>query len=120
MTTLKGTDLYGTPSSAEDAMKIGAVRPDCQDTHSKHMYFEAAKKVLFKNCMEHCELEPEQIPNFNSNFYYNMLGEQKCLESCYNTKMNLHFGETTAKEEHLYMDFARMKAEYQRYENWHP
>ena len=84
------------------------------------MYFEAAKKVVFKNCMTSCDISDEQIPNFNANFYYNQLAEQKCLGTCFNTKMDLHFGATTAAREGLYMDFEKKKAEYQTYEQWNP
>ena len=34
--------------------------------------------------------------------------------------MNLHFGATVAEREGLYMDFAKLKTHYQRYESWHP
>ena len=101
-------------------MRIGAVRFQSKDAHDKNMYYDAAKRVVFKNCMTACDLSDEQIPNFNANFYYNQLGEQKCLGTCFNTKMDLHFGSTTAKKEGLYMDFAHKKTEYQNYENWNP
>ena len=34
--------------------------------------------------------------------------------------MMLHFGDTTAKEQNLYMDLDRMKVEYKRMESWNP
>ena len=34
--------------------------------------------------------------------------------------MNLHFGETTAQRENLYLDFAKMKIEYQSLELMNP
>ena len=34
--------------------------------------------------------------------------------------MMLHFGDTTYKQDGLYMDFDKMKVEYQRMENWNP
>ena len=118
--TLKGTSLYGQTGSAEDAMRISAVRFESKDIHEKNMYFDAAKRVVFKNCMASCDISDEQVPNFNANFYYNQLGEQKCLSTCFNTKMDLHFGATTAQREGLYMDFEAKKAEYQNYERWNP
>ena len=33
--------------------------------------------------------------------------------------MKLHFG-STAEKEGMLLDFAALKREYQRYENWHP
>ncbi len=33
--------------------------------------------------------------------------------------MKLHFG-STAEKEGMLLDFAALKKEYQRYENWHP
>ena len=118
--TLSGVSITGQTGSAEDSMRIGAVRTKAKDLHERSMYFDAAKRVVFRNCMTSCDLTDEQLPNFNANFYYNQLNEQKCLSSCYNTKMNLHFGETTAKEQHLYMDFEKLKKTYQGYELWHP
>ena len=101
-------------------MRIGAVRFKAQDAHEKAMYLDAAMRVVFKNCMASCDIENETVPNFNANFYYNQLNEQKCLSSCFNTKMNLHFGATVAEKEGLYMNFGQLKKEYQRYEDWHP
>ena len=70
-TPLKGTSLYGLAASAEDAMRIGAVRTVAKDRHEKNMYYDATKRVVFKNCMAGCDLSDEQVPNFNSSFYYN-------------------------------------------------
>ena len=56
-------------------MRIGAVRTTSKDAHERNMYFDAAKRVVFKNCMHSCKIQPDDIPNFNSNFYYNQLAE---------------------------------------------
>ena len=120
MQPLKGTTLYGNTGSAEDAMKIGAVSYDSKDMIEKSMYFEAARKVIFKNCMGTCDIDAETLPNFNSKFYYTMPGEQKCLQTCFNTKVNLHFGQKTAEKESLYVDFAAMKKEFQGMQQWNP
>ena len=56
---LLGKQLSNNPSSAEDALKIGAMRHESQDIHEKNMYFDAAKRVVWKNCMSSCEIEPE-------------------------------------------------------------
>ena len=42
--------------------------------------------------MEKCELDNEKVPHFNKNFYYNMLDAQECMQTCYNTRMEAHFG----------------------------
>ena len=34
--------------------------------------------------------------------------------------MNLHFGESTATKEALYLNFAKQKAEFQSMQNWNP
>ena len=34
--------------------------------------------------------------------------------------MNLHFGETVAKNENLYLDFEQMKRTFNGYEQWNP
>ena len=117
---LKGTTLYGDTPSAEDAMRIGAVRYDSKDMVDKKMYLDAARRVIFKNCMASCDLDNETLPNFNSKFYYTMPGEQKCLQTCFNTKINLHFGEQTAKKDALYMDFQNMKNEFKSMQAWNP
>ena len=49
-----------------------------------------------------------------------MLKEQKNLQTCFNTKMDLHFGKTTAEKEGLYLDFKELKLQYQEYEKWNP
>ena len=75
MNSLQGNAIYSKTGSAEDAMRIGAVRYDSQDMVDKKMYFDCARRVVFSNCMESCDIAQEAIPNFNSNFYYNQLGE---------------------------------------------
>ena len=117
---LEGTALSGDTGSAEESMKVGGVRYESQDEHERNMYYDAAKRVVFKNCFSSCDLSEETVPHFNGNFYYNMYDAQKCLQTCYNTKMNLHFGKTLAEKECLYLDFVKGKAGYQSYENWNP
>ena len=73
--TLEGNDLFGIPSSMEEAMRISGMRHHTQDSHEKEMYQDAARKVIFKNCMEACDIPKEAISNFNRNFYYNQLSE---------------------------------------------
>ena len=90
-------------------MRISGLRWNSKDMHEKEMYLDAAKRVVFWNCMEKCELTSEQVPNFNANFYYNQIGEQKCLSTCFNAKMMLHFGDSQCKQDALYMDFAKLK-----------
>ena len=70
--------------------------------------------------MEGCDIPKEAISNFNRNFYYNQLSEQKCLSTCYNAKILLHFGNTTAQRENLYWDIAKSKRDYQTMENFNP
>ena len=70
--------------------------------------------------MEKCGLDNETLKNFNKNFYYNQPEAQECLQTCYNTRMNAHFGAEEAAKRDLQLDFAAMKREYQNYEKWYP
>ena len=115
----RNNDLYSTGTSAEDQMKINAIRHESQELYEKNLYKEAARRVVFSNCMDSCELDHKTLPNFNRNFYYGQPGAQACLQECYNTRMKLHFG-STAEKEGMLLDFAALKKEYNRYENWHP
>ncbi len=115
----RNNDLYSTGTSAEDQMKINAIRHESQELYEKNLYKESARRVVFSNCMDSCELDHKTVPNFNRAFYYGQPGAQACLQECYNTRMKLHFG-STAEKEGMLLDFAAMKREYQRYENWHP
>ena len=119
-TNLEGNALFGVSNHDMEQLKISGVRLNSQDEHEKGMYHEAAKRVVFWRCMEHCEIDPTSMPNFNGKFYYTMHKEQNCLQTCFNAKMLLHFGATTCKEQNLFMDFERMKKEYQAMENWNP
>ena len=112
-------DLYSTGTSAEDQMRINAIRYESEEVYQRNLYKEAAKRVVFANCMNNCELDKKSLPNFNRQFYYGMPQAQACLQDCYNTRMKLHFG-SAAEKEALLIDFQDMKKEYQRYENWHP
>ena len=92
--TLEGNSLYASTFNENEQMRIGALRWNTQDKHEKAMYNDAAKRVVFWNCMEKCELTSAEVPNFNANFYYNQLSEQKALTTCFNSKMMLHFGKS--------------------------
>ena len=70
--------------------------------------------------MGKCDLDDEKLPNFNKNFYYNTKEAQVCLQTCYNTRMDAHFGAEEAEKRDLHLDFETMKREYQNYEKWHP
>jgi hypothetical protein len=116
----RNNDLYSTGTSAEDQMKINTIRLESEEIYQKNLYKEAARRVVFSNCMSACELDNKQVPNFNREFYYGQPQAQACLSNCFNTRMNLHFGATTVEREGLGLNFDEMKKEYQRYENWHP
>ena len=68
----KSNDLAAKGASAEDSLKIYAAFPQSRDYYDQRLYEDAATRVVFKNCFEKvCELDHEQIPHFNKNFYYN-------------------------------------------------
>ncbi len=115
----KSNELLASGASAEDQMKINAIRHESTELYEKGLYKEAARRVVFSNCMTACELDNKQLPNFNRNFYYGMPGAQSCLQDCFNTRMKLHFG-SQAEQEGLLLDFGALKQEYQRYERWNP
>ena len=75
----KGTDLYSKGSTPEDSMKFNVVYPLARDRYDQSLYMESARRVVFKNCMDHCELTHEDVPNFNKKFYYAMEGAKACL-----------------------------------------
>ena len=112
-------DLYSSGTSAEDQMRINVIRQESDEVYQRNLYQEAARRVVFANCMNNCELDKKSLPNFNRQFYYGMPQAQACLSDCYNTRMKLHFG-STAEQEGLLINFQEMKKEYQRYENWQP
>ena len=76
-----------TATTAEDALKISIAFPHSRDQYDKSLYVESARRVVFKNCMEKCELDNEKLPAFNKNFYYNMGEARACLQACYNFRM---------------------------------
>jgi hypothetical protein len=68
----RNNDLYSTGTSAEDQMKINAIRHESQEHYEKNLYKEAARRVVFSNCMTSCEIDAKALPNFNRAFYYGM------------------------------------------------
>lgn len=107
-------------TSAEDQMKINAIRYENEELYEKGLYREAAKRVVFAKCFEGCGLDHKEVKQFNRNFYYGMPFAQACLQDCYNTRMTLHFGPTAVKQEGLALDFDALKREYGRYEKMNP
>ncbi len=100
----KNNDLYSTGTIPEDQMKVIAVRHESDERYEANIYREAARRVVFQNCMTACEIEESAIPNFNRKFYFYQLKEQACLQDCFNTRMQLHFGRQ-ASQQHLLLDF---------------
>ena len=113
-------DLHGKGASAEDSMKWQVISPLSKDRYDQSLYQEAARRVVFRNCMSKCELDDEKLPNFNKNFWYNMPEAQACLSDCVNTRMVLHFGCDNARKYDLMMDFDEMRNEFRNYEKWLP
>ena len=76
---LKNAELHTAGSSAEDEMKWNVVLNMSRSQYDKSLYNDAAQQVVFKNCMDKCELDDSTLKNFNENFYYNQLEAQECL-----------------------------------------
>ena len=108
----RDTDLHSKGASAEDSMKFQVCNPLSRDRYDASLYKEAARRVVFKNCMESCGLTGEDVPNFNKKFYYAQNEARACLGSCFNTRINAHFGATGAFRDELHMDFDEMKSEF--------
>ena len=116
----KNNDLHTPGSSAEDEQKWVVVMPLSRSQYNQSLYNDAAQRVVFRNCMAKCELDDTTLKNFNKEFYYNMKEAQVCLQTCYNARMDAHFGSEEAEKRDLHLDFAAMKREYQNYEKWWP
>ena len=67
----KNNELHTSGATAEDEQKFLVVFPLSRSQYDQSLHDEAAKRVVFKNCMEKCELDDEKVPNFNKAFYYN-------------------------------------------------
>lgn len=115
----RNNELFTQGSNAEENLRYQIIRTESKEVYEKNMYKEAARRVVFNNCMNACELDDKFVKNFNKNFYYNQPNEQHCLQDCFNTRMKLHFGSIAEKEDML-LDFKEMKKEFQRYEKWNP
>ena len=53
----KNNDLYSTGTIPEDQMKVIAVRHESDERYEANIYREAARRVVFQNCMTACEIE---------------------------------------------------------------
>ena len=112
--------LHQPGLSAEDSLKIASAFPMSRAHYDQSLYVESARRVVFRNCMEKCELDDESLPNFNRKFYYVMDEARACLQSCYNARMQAHFGPMAQQVDGLQYDFDQLKNEYKSYERWHP
>ena len=84
--------LHTAAVTPEDALRFGVAFSESRDQYDRSLYVESARRVVFRNCMEKCELDDTSLPNFNKNFHYNMDEARACLQSCYNFRMQAHFG----------------------------
>ena len=57
--------LHTAGATAEDSLKMAASFPESREHYDKSLYVESARRVVFANCMEKCELDNESLPNFN-------------------------------------------------------
>ena len=71
--------LHTTGASPEDALKLGGAFPESREHYDRSLYVESARRVVFRNCMDKCELDDSTLPNFNKNFYYNQNEARACL-----------------------------------------
>ena len=92
----RNNDLHSVGKSPEDSMLFTAHFGQSRDEYDRSLYLDAAKRVIFKNCMAKHELDDKIVPNFNRNFYYNQLDVQANLQECFNTRIDLHFGHENA------------------------
>ena len=110
---LKGTDLYKVEESAESALKVNYTRyATTKKEIDKMLYREAAKRILFKKCFEHCGFNRKETKYFNKQFYYEEADKGKWTFECFNDRIKAHFGDDEAKTHNLYFDFEWMKSEY--------
>ena len=64
-------ELYASGNSQEDAMKYNVNLRQSRDHYDQSLYKEAAKRVVYENCLGDCELTRQDLPHFNAQFYYN-------------------------------------------------
>ncbi len=64
------TDIHASGVSAEDNLKFLVANQLSRERYDQSLYFEAARRVVFRNCMAKCEVTDKELPNFNKNFYY--------------------------------------------------
>ena len=107
----RSNDLFTQGNTAEENLRYNVIRHESKEMLEKNIYKEAAKRVVFDNCMNACGIDAKTVPNFNKNFYYYQDRERNCLSDCINTRMKIHFGSSAAKEGLLF-DFDAMKREY--------
>jgi hypothetical protein len=94
----RSNDLFGMGSNSEDNLKLRVQRDESQEILEANMYKEAAKRVVFENCFNACELTNKLVPHFGRHFYYNQPKEQACLQECFNARIGLHFGSLALEE----------------------
>ena len=116
----KQNEFFTNGTTAEDQMKIHAVRLESEEIYERDLYREATRRVVFHNCMDECGLDNTKLKYFDSTFYYSMPEEQRCLQSCFNDRVALHLGVKAALNHNLTLNFQDLKAQYQGYEEWNP
>ena len=76
---LGNSDLHCSGAGAEDEARQTIIMPLSRTQYEKSLHTEAARRVVFANCMAKCELDDETVPHFNKKFYYNQQDDQVCL-----------------------------------------
>ena len=68
---LGNSDLHCSGAGAEDESRQTIIMPLSRTQYEKSLHTEAARRVVFANCMAKCELDDATVPHFNKKFYYN-------------------------------------------------
>ncbi|CAI2380409.1 unnamed protein product [Moneuplotes crassus] len=112
---LGGTDIYKVDTGeADPAVNVRVIRPYNKRQYDTLLKVEATKRVLWKKCLNFCDLDRSEVKYFNKAFYTDKEEEGKCAFTCFNDRVIAHLGEDTAKEYDLLYNWDKMRAEYDK------
>ena len=113
-------DAFYNGGNAEEQLKVTVVPEETPEEQDRNLFLEAARRVVFHNCLEPCGFDPEQDKYFDKKFYTERETEARCLFDCFSKRMKVHFGSRGANQRDMFYHFDEMKREYMRYRSWWP
>mmetsp|Transcript_1799 Transcript_1799/g.1993 ORF Transcript_1799/g.1993 Transcript_1799/m.1993 type:complete len:158 (+) Transcript_1799:24-497(+) len=117
---LGGNDIYVADTEPEKAMEVKIIRPYTRVEYDQLLRRQATKTVLWKKCLNFCDLDRNEVEYFNKAFYTEKKEEGQCAFTCFNDRIIAHLGKEEAYKHDMLYNWDNMTQAYQNLREINP